>query len=160
MNLAGVVYRRLLYINASDEGKMEGPTPCQKRCRKRFQEALLSKFSSDRTQGITGGPPTATPVVGRQHQAEPAEARILFVLRIQKAPKGRQTEPAEARILFVLRIHEAPKERPSIADSIAVRQPEEMRTDKKKVYNRSKGTFWTGTARAAAAEAASTLRQF
>ena len=111
---------------------MGWPTPCQEHCRKRLQEALLSRFSSDRTQGITGGPPTATPVVGRQHQAEPAEARILFVFRIQKAPKGRQTEPAEARILFVLRIHEAPKERPSIADSIAVRQPEEMRTDKKK----------------------------
>ena len=49
---------------------MEGPTPSQKRLRKRLQEALLSRFSSDRTRGTTGGPPTTTPVVGPQHQAE------------------------------------------------------------------------------------------
>ena len=90
---------------------MAWPTPCQEHCRKRLQEALLSRFSSDRTQGITGGPPTATPVVGRQHQAEPAEARILFVFRIQTAPKGSQTEPTEARILFVFRIQKAPTRR-------------------------------------------------
>ena len=86
---------------------MNWPTPCREHCRKRLQDALLSRFSSDRTQ-ITGGPPTATPVVGRQHQAEPAEAWILLVLRSQKAPTRRQKEPAKARILFALRIQKAP----------------------------------------------------
>ena len=37
------------------EAKMRSPTPCQEHCKRIPKEALLSNFSSNRTQGITGG---------------------------------------------------------------------------------------------------------
>ena len=39
---------------------MRWPTPYQEHCRKRLQEALLSRFSSDRTRGDHGRPYFAT----------------------------------------------------------------------------------------------------
>ena len=38
------------------EEKMRTPTPCQEHCKRILQNRLLSNFSSDRTQGITGAP--------------------------------------------------------------------------------------------------------
>ena len=108
------------------EEKMEEPTPCQKRLRKRLQEALLSRFSTHRTRGASRkalrrphqcsadstkpSPPKhgfSSCSASRGHpkdtERSPAETRILFVFRIQKAPPGSISQ----RQFYILGNHEA-----------------------------------------------------
>ena len=107
--------------------KMGWPTPCQKHCRKRFQKALLSRFSSDRTQG------------SREALRRP-----------RRWSAGRtKRKPPKHGFYSCCASKKHPRRGHQIADSIAVGHPDEMEKKQFFVLSPYDGALWTGGAREA-----------